>query len=212
MSYRVTFASIGLRLTLALAACGHSASQQGSSSPASSSSTQSSEIPMPSPAGDTLTGFGATVSAWNAHHTADPKFDPDSAYDPDSALPSYLGQDVYAAVQWQDGRAVNYQMNISDQPIRDAIARALRELPADVRELWGARNDTNDLTCYQAELISPTLGHVLAAPSIGDPQGAVLAEFQTVLPDGTSSYKSTDVNAILLGLGSYPTAVSAPGC
>jgi len=182
-------------------------------SPASSpQSIQSSATSTTITARGTLTGFGATLSAWNAHHTADPKFDPDSAYDPDPTLPAYLGQDVYVAVQWQDGRATNYQMNILGQSIRDAIARALQELPADAHELWGARLNTDNLTCYQAELISPTLGRVLAAPPIDDPQGAVLAEFQTMFPDGTASYKSTDVNGILLGLGSYPTAASAPGC
>jgi hypothetical protein len=174
-------------------------------------STQMSDSPATGTSNDTITGFGATLNAWNSHHTADTKFDPNSAYDPDPSLPSYLGQDVYVSVQWQDDRAIDYQMDILGLPIHQAIARALRELPSDAHELWGAKQDSQGLTCYQAELISPTLGHVLAA--LGDPQGAVLAEFQTMLPSGTlSSYKRTDVNGVLLGLGSYPTAASAPGC
>jgi hypothetical protein len=216
MFRKAVHAGIGLGLVSALTACGQSANQSLISGPTTSPTTQvsiqASDSPATGMSSDTLTGFGATVSVWNAHHTADPKFDPDSAYDPDPSLPSYLGQDVYVAVQWQDEKAVNYQMNIPGQSIHDAIARALQELPAHAHELWGARMDTGGLTCYQAELISPALGRVLAASPIDDPQGAVLAEFQTMLPDGTSSYKSTDVNAILLGLGGYPTAASAPGC
>jgi hypothetical protein len=213
---KAVYAGIGLGLALVLAACGQSAKQSSASGPAASPTTQASiqaaDSPTAGTSNDALTGLGATVNVWNAHHTADPKFEPDSAYDPDPTLPSYLGQDVYVAVQWQDGRATNYQMNIPGQPIRAAIERALQELPADARELWGAQLDTDDLTCYQTELISPTLGRVLAAPSIDDPQGAVLAEFQTMFLDGTASYKGTDVNEILLGLGSYPTAASSPGC
>jgi Protein of unknown function (DUF2510) len=116
------------------AAAGHqtspSASTSGVAAAASSAAasspttTRASDSPATGTSNDTLTGFGATVSAWNAHHVADTKFAPNAAYNPDPALPSYSGQDVYVAVLWQDGRALNYQMNIPGQSIRDAIARA----------------------------------------------------------------------------------------
>lgn len=157
---------------------------------------------------DVITGFGATLSAWNAHHTADKKFDPNAAYDPDPALPSYSGQDVYVAVQWQDGRALDYQMNIPGESIHRAIVRALEELPPDGRELWGLKRDS----CYQAELTSRTLGRALSSPGIGDPEGDVFVEFETLLSDGSQVYESRDVNGILVGLGSYPTRASAPDC
>jgi hypothetical protein len=200
------------------AAAGHqtspSASTSGAAAAASSAAASSpatiraSNSSVTGTSTDALTGFGATVSAWNAHHTADKRFAPNAAYDPDPALPSYSGQDVYVAVQWQDGRALNYEMNIPGQPIRDAIARALQELPPDARELWGLKRET----CYQAELSSPTLGRALSAAAIGDPEGQVFVEFDTVLPDGSSVYESTSVNEILVGLGSWPTAASAPAC
>lgn len=207
------FAGIGLGLALALSACGQSANQSATSGPPSSppttqASAQASASPATGTSNDALTGFGATVSAWNAHHTADTRFAPNAAYNPDPALPSYSGQDVYVAVQWQVGRAMDYQMNIPGQPIHDAVARALQELPRDAHELWGAKRDT----CYQAELTSRTLGRALSARAIGDPEGEVFVEFDTILPDGSSIYKSTDVNEILVGLGSYPTVASAPAC
>jgi hypothetical protein len=204
---------IGLGLALALTACGQSANQSQTSGPTSSpttakASTEASDSPSASTSNDALTGFGATLSAWNAHHTADTKYAPNAAYNPDPALPPYSGQDVYVAVQWQDGRAMNYQMNIPGQPIRDAVARALQELPPDAHEVWGAKRDT----CYQAELTSRTLGRALSARAIGDPEGDVFVEFDTILPDGSSIYKRTDVNEILVGLGSYSTAASGPAC
>jgi Protein of unknown function (DUF2510) len=107
------------------------------SSPPTQASIRASDSPATGTSNDTLTGFGATVSVWNAHHMEDTKFAPNAAYDPNPALPSYSGQDVYVAVQWQDGRALNYQMNIPGQSIRDAITRALQELPPDAHEVWG---------------------------------------------------------------------------
>lgn len=103
---------------------------------------------------------------------------------------------------------MDYQMNIPSEPIRDAIERSLQELPPDAHELWGAKRDT----CYQAELVSKTLGRALAAPAIGDPEGDVFVEFDTILPDGSSIYERAHVNEILVGLGSYPTAASGPAC
>jgi hypothetical protein len=188
---------------------GQSGGQSPVSSPASSSAT--TQAPASSAAGTSkvaLTGFGATASEWNAHHTADHRFAPNAAYNPDPALPSYSGQDVYVAVQWEDGRALDYEMNIPGESIRRAIARALEELPPDGRELWGVKRDG----CYQAELTSPTLGRALSAPGIGDPEGGVFVEFETLLPDGSQVYESRDVNGILIGLGSYTTAASAPAC
>jgi hypothetical protein len=212
ISRKAVFAGIGVGLASMLAACGQSANQGPSSSPTSSAITQASNQASASQAtgtsDDTLTGFGATLSVWNAHHTADTKFDANSAYDPDPALPSYLGQDVYVSVQWQDGRATDYQMNVSGLSAHRAIARVLRELPPDGRVLWGA----NRGACYQVELTSPALGRALTGPGINDPQGQVLVEFQTMLPDGSVVYRGTDVNGIVVSLGYYPTAASAPGC
>jgi hypothetical protein len=148
---KALYAGIGLGLALALTACGRSANQSLTSGPTSSptatqASTRPSDSPSASTSNDALPGFGATLSAGNAHHTADTRFASNAAYNPDSTLPSYSGQDVYVAVQWQD------------------------------------------------------------------PEGDVFVEFETLLPDGSSIYKSTDVNGILVGLGSYPTAASGPAC
>ena len=211
--HKAVFAGISLGLASLLTACGQPGGQSPTSGPASSptttqASTQASASSATDASNDALTGFGATLNAWNAHHTADHRFAPNAAYNPDPALPSYSGQDVYVAVLWQDGRALNYQMNIPGESIRHAIARALQELPPDAHELWGLKRDT----CYQAELTSRTLGRALVARAVGDPEGDVFVEFDTNLPNGSSVYERTDVNEILIGLGTYPTRASAPSC
>jgi hypothetical protein len=94
-----------------------------------------------------------------------------------------------------------------------AIKRAKQELPADAREIWSAQKGH----CYQVELTSTTVGHVLAAPAAGDPgggdpDGGVLAMISTLLPDRATAYRPAGVNQIMLSPGSYPAAADAPDC
>lgn len=202
------FAGVSLGLVSALTACGQSANQSSTSSPASSSpaTAQAPDSSVTGPSKDALTGFGATVSAWNTHHTADTRYAAGSVYDPDPSLPSHGGAPAdYIQVTPQDGRITDYIINTPGLPIGAAIARARQELPPDARERWGTKRDT----CYQVELTSSTLGHALASPNIGDPQRDVFVEFFTV---GSPIYRSTDIDRILVGLGSYPTAASVPTC
>ena len=107
-----------------------------------------------------------------------------------------------------DGRVTDYTVNTQGIPITAALERAEQELPTDARELWGAEKGT----CYQAELTSPILGQALATPDIGDPSGDVFVEMDTVLADGSSVYESTDVNEIMLSLGTYTTPSDAGAC
>jgi hypothetical protein len=209
---KVALAGIALVLTLTLTACGQSASESAGSSPSSlptEASVQASASSSAKSVNDGITGFGATVGAWNAHHTADTKYDPGSVYDPDPSLPSTGGaQADYIAVEPQDGRVTDYTINTFRLPINAAIARARQELPPDAHELWKARRDT----CYQVELTSSTLDRAFSSSNIGDPQGEVLVEFSTVLPNGSSIYRSNDINNILMSIGGYPTAASGSGC
>jgi hypothetical protein len=201
-------ALVGLGLACVLAACGNPAGQSSDSGPPSLQSTSQASGPSAADApSDGLTGYGATSQEWNAHHTADSRFDPGSAYDPDSSLAPNQGQDVYVAVNLQDGRVVDYQMNIPGGSIRDAIARALEELPPDAYKLWGvARNG-----CYLAVLTSRTLSKVLGNLPIGQPNSNVDVEFTTMF-SGIVGYDNSDVNTILVGPGSTPAADSIEGC
>jgi len=229
VSRRIAFPVVGLAAIVVLAACGQSAGNppaSGAMPPSSSNVSPSPKATSPKASpkasspkknmfktsspkaaqpSDTLTGFGSTIGAWNAHHTADTKYTPGSVYDPDPALPPTGGaQADYIAVTPECGRVTNYTINVARLAINAAIARAQQELPSDARKIWGARKGT----CYQAELTSSTLGNALASGSFGDPEGDVFVEFDTVLSDGSSVYKSTDINEIIMSLGSYPADTS----
>jgi hypothetical protein len=132
-----------------------------------------------------LTSFGATMAAWNTHHR--------------SAA-------AYSNVTPQNGRVVEYTVDTKAITIADAIKRAKQELPADSRELWGTRKGN----CYQVELTSHTIGQALV--STGDSGGGILAIMNTLLPNGSSVYRSAGVNEIMLSPGSYSTAADAPDC
>jgi hypothetical protein len=137
---------------------------------------------------DALTSYGATTAAWNAHHPATAS--------------------AYSNVTPQDGRVVEYTVSTGAVSVAAAIARAKRELPGDVRELWAQpRGD-----CYQVELTSSALGRALSGPEIGDSAGGILAVINTLLPNGTSTYRPTAVNQIMLSPGSYPEPADAPDC
>ncbi len=137
---------------------------------------------------DRLTGFGATMAAWNAHHRA--------------------AAAAYSNVTLQSGRVVEYTVTTGASPIASAIKRAKDELPADARQLWAAQKGN----CYQAELTSATVGRALDGPAIGDPSGGVLAMMNTLLPSGAPVYHPDAVTQIMLTPGTYSTPSDAPDC
>jgi hypothetical protein len=137
---------------------------------------------------DGLTGFGATMAAWNAHHRA--------------------AASAYSNVTPQDGRVVEYTVTTGTSSIAAAIKRAKDELPADARQLW----TTQKGNCYQVELTSATVGRALNGPAIGDPTGGVLAMMNTLLPSGAPVYRPDAVTQIMLTPGAYADPADAPDC
>ncbi len=127
------------------------------------------------------------MAAWNTHHR------------------SMAG---YSNVTPQGGHVVEYTINTGTITIDAAIKRAKQELPADSREVWGAQKGD----CYQVEMTSHTIGRALATAAAGDPSGGILAMISTLLPNGSSSYRPTAVNEIMLSPGTYPAAADAPDC
>lgn len=117
---------------------------------------------------DTLTGYGATIEAWNRAHTPDTDLDPGTAYDPDPSLPQVYGNEGarYVSVQTIGGRVTNYTENLGALTLANAESVVGREFPADTRVLW-----SQQLTgCTQVELVSPTLHRVLGNTGTGDVQ------------------------------------------
>jgi hypothetical protein len=139
-------------------------------------------------ADDGLTGFGATMAAWNAHHRA--------------------AAAAYSNVTPQDGRVVEYTVTTGTSSVTAAIKRAKDELPADARRLWATQKGN----CYQVELTSATVGHALDGPAIGDPSGGVLAMMNTLLPSGAPVYRPDAVTQIMFSPGAYPAPADAPDC
>lgn len=130
----------------------------------------------PAPPADTLTGYGATVAAWDRTHRADPSYAAGSAYNPDPSLPPANGRtaDQYVAVQPLGGRVTDYTRNLPATSVSGAETIIAGEFPADTRMLW-----TQPLTgCTIVEYASPTLHAALGDTDTGDVQ-VVYASQQT---------------------------------
>lgn len=161
---------------------------------ASSDPGPSTQVTTPPAPPDTLTGFGATVAAWNGAHTPDTDYDPGTVYDPDPSLPPVYGNEGarYVAVLAVEGRVTNYTENLGALTLANAESVVGREFPSDTRVLW-----SQQLTgCTQVELASPTLHRVLGDKGTGDVQVeyfggsagyAMLANVAGAAPNPTAS-------------------------
>jgi hypothetical protein len=113
-----------------------------------------------------LTGFGATMSAWNSTHVADGHSNIGANYGPDPALPKDDGHtaDKYWGVRPSDGLVSTYYVTFLPTSLEGAKAIMAREFPSDTSVLWTARGDT----CVQIEYASPTLHAATGADGVGD--------------------------------------------
>jgi hypothetical protein len=92
-----------------------------------------------------LTGFGASKAAWNAHHRADDRFDPGSAYDPTPSLArgDQRHNDRYYNVQAQAGKITSYEMRFPPSTgIKEAKRSILAEFPSDANIGWFKRRSS----------------------------------------------------------------------
>jgi hypothetical protein len=156
-----------------------------------------------------VTGFGATLSDWNAHHTPDDRFATNAAYDPDPSLPDPSHNDRYLVNDASNGRIVGYELRIPGTPdIQAAKAVSLKEFPPDAIVAWASQRSQ----CYQMEVRSKVLGMALSDPAIGDATGTALVEFQSQVSGVDGAYDPNNNNDIFFSLGFYPTAQDAPAC
>lgn len=148
-----------------------------------------------SSAASPVTGFGATVADWDAHHEADSRFVPGSAYDPDPSLARGGDQRYnarYYAVGHDGGRIFNYEMRFPpgtdiQQAKRSVLAS---EFPSDAKIAWFKRLDT----CAQMLVRSRKVARALGGTRI-----AALVEFSS--GEAGDSYDPSDVwDAILIAL------------
>jgi hypothetical protein len=127
--------------------------------------TATTERPTSRPKEDSLTGFGATVGAWNEHHDEDTRFAPGSAYDPDSALGDHVRfNDRYYAVSPQGGRVTFYSMRFPSETGIDEAKRFIlsSEFPPDAAIAWFQRKDT----CAQMLIRSSRLSRAIHSSAL----------------------------------------------
>lgn len=158
----------------------------------------------------TLHGYGALQSDWNASHSADNGFSPNTTYNPASGLGNGYA-DKYTAVLWVDGRALSYQIGFPDNTsIDSAKSTVMQEFPGDTTILWQEQNNSDPVNiCYQMEVSSPTLGQALQN------DGDAFVEFQTIATNDTSTavgYYPNNVNDALLRSTDYKQARDVGGC
>jgi hypothetical protein len=174
-------------------------------------SAGSTQLPSPEQAVQppVVTGFGATLGEWNAHHTADDRFATTAAYDPDPSLPDPSHNDRYLVNEFSHGRVLGYELRIPGTPdIQAAKSVSLEEFPPDTTVAWVSQRSQ----CYQMEVQSKLLGMALSDPAIGDATGTALVEFQSQVSGVDGAYDPNNNNDIFFSLGSYPTAQDAPAC
>lgn len=144
--------------------------------------------------GGQITGFGATVAAWNAHHSEDHRGNlvPGCCYDPIPDIPGLRYADRYYAVQPIGKYVISYEMRPGDGkgiPISAARQAAMAELPADtrMRSFIPHGGSCAILIAYSPSL-QKQLGH-------GKAGGGVVVEFSSGAAE--DSYNPRAVNDLL---------------
>lgn len=144
--------------------------------------------------GGQITGFGATVKVWNAHHQMDHRGNlvPGCCYDPIPTIPGLKYADRYYAVQPIGRYVISYEMRPGDGKgiaVSAAKRAAMAELPADARMRSFTEHGSNCaiLIAYSATL-QKQLGH-------GKASGGVVIEFSSGAAE--ASYNARSVNDLL---------------
>ena len=194
-SVKTLTAASALGAVLVLAGCaGANSAVEPSASPPSSPATSPAAVAATT-SGPALTGFGATLTQWQAAHTLDLSVPARNAYLP--RVPGSGGEDTWQVVTVAGGRVISYTLNVVPSSLKSAEARARQELPADAQVLW--RHTYGD-TCAQEQFRSATL-----AAALGD--GQVNVEF-----DNAVSSTVTPVTEELFSTYDAPTVAQAPHC
>jgi hypothetical protein len=197
-------------LLLVLSGCAPSSVSGVAPSHSPSALVSGSPAPQRAPV-PSVTGFGALNADWEAHHTPASVCKAGACYNLDPNLPQVNGHigTRYFGVDHANGRVTIYQMALSPKtPIASAKAQALQEFPSDAKAVWYQVMDT----CSQMEVRSAILGSALGNPTVGDAAGYASVDFSTIAPDGSSGYTASNINFIILTLGSYLTPSDSPGC
>src|SRR5581483_9486750 len=157
-----------------------------------------------------LSGYGATLTEWNASHTEDTHFSANSSYDPTSGLGNGY-TDKYTSVLFSGGRSLGYQIGFpTGTSIASAVNAVMQGFPPDTTILWQQENTSDSVNvCYQMEVHNATLAQAL------ENSGNVFIEFQTIETSDTSTaigYYANNVNNASLRNVDYNKASQSGGC
>lgn len=139
-----------------------------------------------------ITGFGAAVAVWNAHHKADHRGNliPGCCYDPIPAHSGLVYADRYFSVNPIAGHVISYEIWTGDGTSAAAAKRvAMRELPPDARlESFTVHGSSCAILIAYSPILQKQLGH-------GKAGGGVVVEFSSG-PAGMS-FNARSVNDLL---------------
>lgn len=195
---------IAIATAVMVAGCsGATATMVPSTAPPQTATPGPGTSPSPTPVTDGITGFGATIAAWDATHAADTRFAAETAYDPTPGLgPDQEHNAKYFGVVAGD-RVLSYSERLPHRSrFADAKAAALAELPPDAKVVW-TRTRTG---CAQMELRSATLGQAIGA------RGRVYVKVVTETRTGGSRYNPKNADELIFLLADYPKKKDAPAC
>ncbi len=183
---RSALAAVIVTIALAISGC---------SSTAPTASPKASAI-----ANTEVTGFGATLKAWTAHHVADTSgnFIRGCCYNPDPELKSWGANFRYSDVVVTGGIVTDYSLNLRENTkLADAQIAALAELPKDAKvNFFFSQKKSATL-----EVTSATLKPKLRELNIPGTNGSVDFVFCSVTNEGKFGYNASNVNSIWVKLG-----------
>lgn len=133
----------------------------------------------------TLTGYGATIAAWNSAHKmvrrhGAQSFVKDACYNCTAHTAGNHGANgagcLYGALSVYGGVVDGYEMYLPNRtPLTTAETVVLRQFPSDRKILW----TLGQPHCTTILVTSGKLKTALSSPKIGDSAGLVTVEFQT---------------------------------
>ena len=181
---------------------GPTSSSVDSATPDASSSTPVAIAP--------ITGYGATLAVWAAHHTADERFDPGAMWDPTPGWgPDEAHNDKFNTTVVTAERVLRYDMYLPRAGVAaaTAITLATATLPKDAVILWRRQLTT----CYAVQLTSASLGKVLAGAPFANPQGQVQLQLRSGAAP-TTVFDPARVTTVLVRPSLASTPADFPGC
>ncbi len=159
-----------------------------------------------------LVDYGAVLSVWAAHHTADERFDPGAMWDATSGWgPDEADNDRFNSVVLTGGRVLDLVMYLPrpSVPAAKATVLALGALPKDATVLWKQQF----AACSVVQLTSASLAAVVAGKPFGNPKGQV----QLVLLSGSAlapsaTFDPGKVTSVVVRPAQAATAADFAGC